>query len=71
MTSVLGELNWEILLIYLDDIIVYSRSFDEHLEHLRLVLCKLRAAGLKLHPDKCTFCHKEVQYLGHVVARMA
>lgn len=69
MTSVLGELNWEILLIYLDDIIVYSRSFDEHLEHLRLVLYKLRAAGLKLHPDKCTFCHKEVRYLGHVVSK--
>ena len=66
-TSVLGQLDWEILLIYLDNIIMYSRSFDEHLEHLRLVLSKLCTAGLKLHPGKCTFCHKEVQYLDHVV----
>lgn len=68
MTSVLGELNWQILLIYLDDIIIYSRSFEEHLLHLQLVLDKLRAAGLKLNPSKCVFACTEVHYLGFVVS---
>ena len=66
-TSVLGELNWEILLIYLDDII-YSRSFEEHLLHLQLVFNKLRAASLKMSPSKCVFARTEVRYLGFVVS---
>ncbi len=69
MTAVLGDLNWQIVLIYLDDIIVYSRSFEEHLEHLELVFTKLHTAGLKLHPDKCAFGRQEVKYLGHLVGR--
>jgi hypothetical protein len=67
MTSVLGELNWKIRLIYLDDIIIYSRSFEEHLLHLQLVFNKLRASGLKLNPSKCVFARTEVYYLGFVV----
>ena len=68
MTNVLGEFNWKILLIYLDDVIIYSRSLDEHFEHLNRVFDKIRSAGLKLQPHKCTFARKQVRYLGHVVS---
>ena len=44
MTNVLGEFNWQILLIYLDDVIIYSRSLDEHFEHLNRVFDKIRSA---------------------------
>lgn len=69
MSSVLGEFNWKILLIYLDDVVIYSRSLDEHFEHLNRVFEKIRNAGLKLQPTKCAFARKQVRYLGHIVSR--
>ncbi|GBG81799.1 hypothetical protein CBR_g33979 [Chara braunii] len=55
------------ILIYLDDILVYSRSLDEHLEHLRAVLERLRIAKYKANRDKCEFAQQELEYLGHYV----
>ncbi len=55
--------------VYLDDILIYSSSFDEHLKHLREVFDRLLGANLKLKPSKCTFAHPEVSFLGHVVTR--
>lgn len=52
---------------YLDDLVVVSGSFDEHLSLLRVVFGKLREAGLRLNPEKCHFGRKELTYLGHVV----
>ncbi len=52
---------------YLDDVIVYSSSFDQHLEHLYDIFTKLQKAGLKLSPHKCQFCQAEVEYLGHMI----
>ncbi|GBG69800.1 hypothetical protein CBR_g4629 [Chara braunii] len=54
-------------LIYLDDILVYSRSLDEHVEHLRTVLERLRQAKYKANSDKCEFTQQELEYLGHYV----
>ena len=53
---------------YLDDIIIYSRSEREHLEHLEEIFTRLRAAGLKLKLDKCCFFKKDIQYLGHLIS---
>ncbi|GBG73566.1 hypothetical protein CBR_g16909 [Chara braunii] len=55
------------VLIYLDDILVYSRSLDEHLEHLRPVLERLRIAKNKANCDKCEFAQQELEYLSHYV----
>ncbi|GBG61733.1 hypothetical protein CBR_g23248 [Chara braunii] len=55
------------VLIYLDDILVYSRTLDEHLVHLRVVLDRLRAAKYKENHDKCEFAKQEFEYLGHYV----
>lgn len=68
MTFCFGDLNFESLLIYLDDIIIFSRTFEEHLERLKLVFDRLRKHGLKLKPQKCNLLRKQVQYLGHVVS---
>ena len=53
---------------YLDDIIIYSRSEKQHLEHLEEIFSRLRAAGLKLKLEKCCFFKKHIQYLGHLIS---
>ena len=67
MDRVLASLHWETCLFYLDDIIVFSSTWEEHLAWLRQVFERLRHANLKLGADKCTFAAKEVNYLGHRV----
>ena len=53
--------------MYIDDVLVFSEKLEEHLQHLRLVLERLRKAGLKLKPSKCHFLRESVEYLGHVI----
>ena len=53
---------------YLDDIIIYSRSKKEHLEHLEEIFTRLKTAGLKLKLEKCCFFKKHIQYLGHLIS---
>ena len=68
MHIVLQQENWQKCLIYLDDILIFGRSVEEHLERLKAVFQRIREAGLKLSPSKCCFMKKEVEYLGHVVS---
>ena len=67
MDRVLAGLHWETCLFYLDDIIVFSSTWEDHLARLREVFERLRHSKLKLGPAKCTFAAKEVSYLGHRV----
>ena len=67
MDRVLAGIHWETCLFYLDDIIVFSSTWEEHLAWLREVFERLRHAKLKLGVAKCTFAAKEVSYLGHRV----
>jgi len=53
--------------VYIDDVLIFSRTMQEHLNHLRQVLERLRRAGLKLKPSKCHFIRQSVEYLGHVI----
>ncbi|KAL6418355.1 hypothetical protein ACFW04_012190 [Cataglyphis niger] len=55
--------------VYLDDIIIISKTFDEHLRLLTEVFRRLRDARLRLNPEKCKFCVDQLKYLGHVVDR--
>ena len=68
MHDCLGELNMNWCIVYLDDIIIFSDTKEEHLKRLEAVFQKLSAAGLKLKPSKCFFFRKEIEYLGHVVS---
>ena len=67
MDRVLADLHWETCLFYLDDIIVFSSTWEEHLARLREVFERLRHARLKLGAAKCTIAAKKVSYLGHRV----
>ncbi|CAC5410503.1 Retrovirus-related Pol polyprotein from transposon 297,Retrovirus-related Pol polyprotein from transposon 17.6 [Mytilus coruscus] len=69
MSNVLRGLNWQFVLVYVDDLLVFSRSFDEHLSHLEQVFTRLRDANLTLKPSKCMFAAKEVKYLGHIISK--
>ena len=63
-----GELHLNWCIIYLDDIIVFSRTPGEHFYRLNVVFNKLKAAGLKLKPSKCDLLKQQINYLGHVVS---
>lgn len=67
MEHVLKGLHWKACLVYLDDIIVMGKTFDEHLKNLEDVFKRISAAGLKLSVKKCSLFQKEVKYLGHRV----
>ena len=65
MTGVLKDLPFA--MAYLDDIIIYSSTPEEHLEHIRTVFEKLRDAKLSMKRSKCHLFAKEIQYLGHIL----
>ena len=65
----MAGLNFQICLVYLDDIILFSQSIPQHLERLRLLLEALKKANLKLKPSKCKLLREEVAFLGHVVSK--
>src|SRR6266496_1749480 len=67
MTKVLGSYLYDFVIVYLDDIIIFSQTMDEHLQHMRKVLEALRQAGLKLKLEKCKFAKKQLKYLGFIV----
>ena len=69
METCLGEMHLKWCIIYLDDIIVFSKTPEEHIERLRGVFEKLTAAGLRLKPSKCKFFKSRVTYLGHIVSK--
>ena len=67
MTLVLAGLQWSTCLIYLDDVIVFGKTFEEHQARLQQVFERLRSAGLKLKPSKCFLFCSSVAFLGHVI----
>jgi transposase InsO family protein len=63
----LSGLNWKICLVYIDDILIFSESFEMHLADLQLVFDRLKQSGFSVKLSKCSFAKKEVTFLGHVV----
>ena len=68
METVLAGLVRNICYVYLDDILIIGKTFEEHLENIARVLDQLHEAGLKLKPSKCHFLLRQVQYLGHTIS---
>jgi len=69
MHTILREENWLLCLVYLDDILIFSKDFDEHIERIKIIFEKIKQSGLKLAPSKCNFFLPEVSFLGHIVSK--
>jgi len=67
MDMILAGVKWQICRVYLDGVIVVSRSPEEHLQHLDEVLTRLGKAGVTLKSAKCHFFQEEPEYLDHVI----
>jgi hypothetical protein len=65
---VFQDLKFEFVYHYLDDVVIYSPDFDSHLEHLKIVLDRLRGAGLTVKPEKLILATQEISFLGHLVS---
>ena len=65
----MGELNFIYCLIYLDDLIMFLWTIEEHLHQLRVVFDCLREYNLKLKPSKCSLFREEIDYLAHKVSK--
>ena len=68
MDRLLKGLTWKRCLVYLDDVIIFAKSFEQLLKNLEEVLARIRAANLKLQPEKCVFGAQKVKYLGFVLS---
>lgn len=64
----MGDLNLKDCLIYLDDIIIFSKDIDSHIERLDKVFERIASYNLKIKPSKCEFFKTKTTYLGHVVS---
>ena len=69
MDIVLAGLKWQCCLVYIDDVVIYSPTFEQHLTDLKNVFEALRTANLTLKASKCQFCRKEMRYLGHIITQ--
>ena len=67
MDVVLADVKWQCCLVYLDDVVIFSPTFEQHLIDLRNVFQALRTANLTVKLSKCQFCRREMKYLGHVI----
>lgn len=67
MNSVLGPYLRIFVLVFFDDILIFIKSLEEHMEHLKLVFEKLREHQLVAKISKCTFAQEKVEYLGHII----
>jgi hypothetical protein len=69
MNDVLKSVIKKFALVYLDDVIIYSKTLQQHIVHIEKVLDLLRKAGLKIKISKCTLLQTSVNYLGHVISQ--
>ena len=67
MTIVIGDMIWKESLVYLDDILVFSKTIEDHIRILDKLLGRIANAGLRLNPDKCKFFVSEIKFLGHII----
>ena len=69
MQVILGDLFYTKAPVYIDDIIIHSKTFEDHIRNIEEVFQKLRKAKLKLGPEKCHFGFKEIKFLGHIIGK--
>src|SRR6267154_723377 len=67
MSHIFRRLTFKTMIVYIDDVMIFSKDFETHMESLTEVFGRLRKAGLKLHPKKCKFAMAEINFLGHKI----
>lgn len=67
MNTTLAHLLRNCVLVFFDDILIYSRSYEEHLEHIRLALQLLQKDHWQVKMSKCVFAQRQLRYLGHII----
>ena len=70
MNNIFGKYLDKFVLVFIDDILVYSKNKEEHEEHLRIVLRLLREHQLYAKFSKCDFYKPQIRYLGHIIFKM-
>ena len=70
MQEILSPFLWVFTLVYIDDIVVYSKSFKDHLKHVDAVLKVIAESGLTLSPPKCHLGYRSIVVLGNIVSRL-
>ncbi|CAF4152957.1 unnamed protein product, partial [Rotaria sordida] len=65
INHILGPTRWKYALAYIDDVIIYSKTFEEHLSHLNEICQILKEARFRLNPEKCEIARTQTDYLGH------
>ena len=69
MNHVLHDHLGEFVIVYLDDVVIYSKNMAEHEQHLDWILGQLKWAGLKIKVEKCEFAKSEIKLLGHRISK--
>ncbi len=70
MQQILAPYLWLFALVYIDDIVIFSKSFDEHVFHIDQVLSAIQASKITLSPSKCHFGYQSILLLGQKVSRL-
>ena len=70
MNHVLREYLYELAVVYIDDILIYSKTFEEHMEYVEKIFRKLKEEGLMIKLKKCKFCEPNIEFLGHVQLKL-
>jgi hypothetical protein len=68
MNHILASLLRKCVVVFIDDILIYSASYEEHLKHVKMVFHLLQEHQLKVRLSKCTFAQQKLHYLGHVLS---
>lgn len=68
MDMVLSDLKWQTCLVYLDDVVVFSATFEQHLRRLKTVFEAVHSAGQTLKPEKYHFGFEDLKFLGHIIS---
>ena len=67
MYELLVTNRWDFCLVYIDDVLIFSHTFEQHVSHLNEILSVLATANLQLNPQKCSLVRSEIDYLGHTI----
>ncbi|CAF4625764.1 unnamed protein product [Didymodactylos carnosus] len=69
MNNIIGYKRWDYVLVYLDDIVIFSNSFEEHMKHLQDVFSVLSEHRFTLNPDKCSLVKQSIEFLSHTITK--